>query len=181
LRYDIVEKLGEGNRGEVFKAKLEDGRVAAIKWAKNYEIDKEWEILNFLNGLHAPKPIYRGRRYFIMEYVDALPLKEYVGSKEYYKTLSLALQAAYDLDKKGVNHGQLGRFYHIFKREKDVVFIDFERGDITSNPRNFMQIVGYYLYRDEKFDKKRIKELVEIYKKTPLKGLEKTIRYINES
>jgi len=128
IRYDIIEKIGEGNRGEVYKAKLEDGRIVAIKWAKNYEIDKEWEILKFLNGLTAPKPIFRGKRYFIMEYIDGKPLKDFVGYEEYYNILKDALYNAYLLDEKGIFHGQLGRYYHILKTEKQVKFIDFERG-----------------------------------------------------
>lgn len=181
IRYDIIEKIGEGNRGEVYKAKLEDGRIAAIKWAKNYEIDKEWEILNFLNGLCAPKPIYRGKRYFIMEYIDGRPLKEYVGSKEYYEVLKNALYNAYLLDEKGVFHGQLGRYYHILNTRTGVKFIDFERGVFTQNPRNFLQIIGYYLFRDKKYDKKYLNLIVDLYKKNRKKALNKTIRLMDES
>jgi len=181
IRYDIIEKIGEGNRGEVYKAKLEDGRIAAIKWAKNYDIDKEWEILCFLNGLCAPKPIYRGRRYFIMEYVDGRPLKEYVGTDEYYKILKNALYNAYLLDEKGVFHGQLGRYYHILNTTDGVKFIDFERGVFTQNPRNFLQIVGYYLFRDEKYDKKSLNLIVESYKKNRKETINKIIRLMDES
>jgi len=181
IRYDIIEKIGEGNRGEVYKAKLEDGRIAAIKWAKNYEIDKEWEILSFLNGLCAPKPIYRGKRYFIMEYVEGKPLKEYVGSSEYYEVLKKALHNAYILDEKGVFHGQLGRYYHILNTKDGVKFIDFERGVFTQNPRNFLQIVGYYLFRDEKYDKKALNSIVDLYKKNRKEALNKIIRLMDES
>jgi len=84
IRYDVIEKIGEGNRGEVYKARLEDGRFVAIKWAKNYEIEKEWAILKYLDGFYAPKPIFRGKRYFIMELIEAKPLKEYINTDEYY-------------------------------------------------------------------------------------------------
>jgi putative serine/threonine protein kinase len=180
LRYDILEKIGEGNRGEVYKAKLEDGRIAAIKWAKNYDIDKEWEILSYLNGLYAPKPIFRGKRFFIMEYIDGKPLKDLSG-REYYFLLKKALRGAYMLDEKGVFHKQLGRYYHIILSNGDARFIDFERAVFSDNPRNFLQIVGYYLIRDENLDKKEIEKIISLYKIDREKALLKMEKLIDES
>ena len=136
--------------------------------------------MKFLDGLCAPKPIHRGKRYFIMEYIKGKPLKEYVGNIEYYEVLKKALYNAYLLDEKGVFHGQLGRYYHIFYTGEDVKFIDFERGVFTENPRNFMQIVGYYLFRDEKFDKNILKEIIEMYKTAPKKALKKALKVLDE-
>ena len=116
-----------------------------------------------------------------MEYVDGKPLKDYVGSGEYYDILKKALYNAYLLDEKGVFHGQLGRYYHIFYTGEYVKFIDFERGVFADNPRNFMQIVGYYLFRDEKFDKKRLNVIIEQYKKNRKDALNNIIRLIDES
>jgi putative serine/threonine protein kinase len=181
IRYDVIEKIGEGNRGEVYKARLEDGRFVAIKWAKNYEIEKEWAILKYLDGFYAPKPIFRGKRYFIMELIEAKPLKEYINTDEYYNVLKKSLIAAFHLDLKGVFHGQLGRFYHILYNGDDIKFIDFERGVFTKNPRNFLQIIGYYLYRDEKFDKKCLNLIAEIYKANKEEALNMIIRLIDES
>lgn len=181
FRYDIIGKLGEGNRGEVYKARLEDGRIVAIKWAKNYDIDKEWEILNFLKGRYAPMPVFRGKRFFAMEYVQGRPLKELIGTKDYYLLLKKALKAALFLDEKRVFHKQLGRYYHIFDTKDGVKFIDFERAVFTDNPRNFLQIIGYYLIRDENFDKKKIEEVIKLYKKDRYQGFLKMERLINES
>jgi putative serine/threonine protein kinase len=158
---------------------LEDGRIAAIKWAKNYEIEKEWEILEYLNGLCAPKPIYRGKRYFIMEFVDGEPLKNFVGKEEYYDILKESLVNAYKLDEKGVFHGQLGRYYHILKTQNGVKFIDFERGVFTDSPRNFMQIIGYYFFRDEKFNKQTLRDVIDIYKKNRKEGLKQALLLLN--
>ncbi|EDM24348.1 RIO1 family regulatory kinase/ATPase [Caminibacter mediatlanticus] len=179
MRYDVIGKLGEGNRGEVYKVKLEDGRIAALKWAKNYNIDKEWEILKFLDGNYAPKPIFRGKRYFIMEYIKGEPLKDLETSK-YYLLLKEALNGAYYLDKKGVFHKQLGRYYHIFLTENGVKFIDFERAVFSENPRNFLQLIGYYLQRDNNFDKNDIKMIIEEYKKDKIKGLNLAREKIDE-
>ena len=181
MRYDVLEKLGEGNKGEVYKVKLEDGRIAALKWAKNYEIEKEWEILNYLNGFYAPKPITWGNRYFIMELIEGKPLKEFLQTPQYYKVIKRSLIAAYELDLRKVFHSQLGRFFHIIYTNDGIKFIDFERATFSENPRNFMQIVGYYLYRDERFDRAILKEITTLYKENKEKALEKLLRVINES
>jgi len=180
MRYDVIEKIGEGNRGEVYKIRLEDGRLAALKWSKSYEIDKEWEILNFLNGKFAPKPYFRGKKYLVMELIEGVPLKEFIGLKEYYLTLKEALKAAFELDRLGVFHKQLGRYYHIFLTDKGVRFIDFERAVFSENPRNFLQIVGYYLYKDEKFDKRDIESLILEYKQDKEAGLDKALKVVDE-
>ncbi len=116
-----------------------------------------------------------------MEYIDGKPLKEYVGSVQYYEILKQALVNAYKLDEKGVFHGQLGRYYHILYTNGGVKFIDFERGVFTRNPRNFLQIVGYYLFRDEKYDKKSLNMITDLYKKNRAEALNETIRLIDES
>ena len=178
-RYDIIEKIGEGNKGEVYKAKLENGKIVAIKWAKNYDIDIEWEILKFLDGKIAPKPLFRGNRYFAMEYINAKPLKEFLNTHTYYLILKDSLYNAYLLDKLGVNHSQLGRYYHILFN-KEVRFIDFERASFK-NPRNFLQIIGYYLFRDEKFDINKLKAIANLYKTDKKQALKNIIRLIDES
>ena len=181
MRYDVIEKIGEGNRGEVYKVKLEDGTLAALKWSKNYEIEKEWEILNYLNGFYSPKPIFRGNRYIIMELIEGKPLKELQNTPEYYDSLKFALIGAFKLDEKNIFHKQLGRFYHILYDGKDVKFIDFERAVITKNSRNFLQIIGYYLQRDENFDKSNLNLIIDLYKKDKLKALNEAIKVIDEA
>ena len=114
-----------------------------------------------------------------MEYIEGKPLKNYVGSREYYNILKKALFNAFLLDEKGIFHGQLGRYYHIINSENGVKFIDFERGSFTQNPRNFMQIVGYYLYRDEKFNKKHLNLIVERYKRNRNNALNEIIKLID--
>ena len=181
MRYDVIDKIGEGNRGEVYKVRLENGTLAALKWAKNYEIDKEWEILNYLNGFYAPKPIFRGNRYIVMELIEGKPLKELQDTPQYYDSLKNALIGAFRLDEEKVFHKQLGRFYHILYDGKNVKFLDFERAVITDKSRNFLQIIGYYLFRDENIDKKEINLILDLYKKDKLKALKKSIKAVDEA
>ena len=116
-----------------------------------------------------------------MEFIEGNPLKYYINTPIYYEILKEALINAYNLDLKGVFHSQLGRYYHIYKTKDNVKFIDFERGVFTQNPRNFMQIIGYYLYRDEKYDKKKLNEIVNLYKQNKLKALNEILKVMDES
>jgi putative serine/threonine protein kinase len=100
MNYEIIEKIGEGNRGEVFKVKLDNGKIAALKWLKSDLAVKEYEILKYLNSHYAPEPIFLGKHYFIMEYIKGSPLKDLINTKEYYETLIESLVGAYELDKK---------------------------------------------------------------------------------
>jgi putative serine/threonine protein kinase len=181
MNYEIIEKIGEGNKGEVFKVKLENGKIAALKWLKNDLAKKEFEFLKLLNGFYAPKPIYLGKHYFIMELVEGKPLKDLINTKEYYETLKEALKGAYFLDLKNINHSQLGRYYHIIKTDNGVKFLDFERAKITDNPRNFLQIIGYYLQRDKNFDKNTLNEITKLYKENKTKALNLALKVIDES
>jgi len=106
-----------------------------------------------------------------MEFIDGLPLKDLINTPKYYLLLKESLEGAYFLDIKGVFHKQLGRYYHIFLTENGVKFIDFERAIFSENPRNFLQLVGYYLQRDKKFDKSDINMIIDFYKKDKEKGL----------
>ncbi len=180
MRYDVIEKIGEGNRGEVFKVKLQNGEYAAIKWAKEYEIEKEWTILQYLNGRLAPKPIYRSKKFFIMELIEGETLKEKT-KKDYYVMLKNTLISAYELDGLGVFHKQLGRYYHIFDTKDGIRFIDFERSVFSEKPRNFLQIVGYYLIRDDNFDKTLIQKYLADYYIDRKAVLNKITRMIDES
>ncbi len=180
LRYDVVCKIGEGNRGEVYKVRLENGQMAALKWSKSYNIDKEWEILNFLNGKFAPKPLFRGKRYLVMELIEGKVLKDLIGTKDYYILLKNAFEGAFYLDKKGVFHKQLGRYYHIFLTKDGAKFVDFERAVFSNNPRNFLQLIGYYLQRDENFDKKELQKLILDYKTSSLEGLKRVKVMLDE-
>ncbi|NPA11602.1 MAG: hypothetical protein GXO62_05110 [Epsilonproteobacteria bacterium] len=170
MRYDVIEKIGEGKRGEVYKVKLQNGEYAALKWAKNYNIDKEWKILNHLQGRVAPKPLFRGKKFFVMELIEGVSLKNLSG-KDYYLLLKEALKGAYILDTLGVFHRQLGRYYHIVKHKNGVRFFDFERAVLRDDARNFTQIIGFYLREDSNFDKNITQDIAKMYKHSKKEAL----------
>jgi len=176
--FEIIEKIGEGNRGEVFKVKF-NGKIAALKYAKNYEIEKEWEILKYLNGVFVPKLFFKGKKYIIMEYVKGVPLKNLINTADYYTALKEALRGAFFLDEKGVYHKQLGRYYHILYDGENVKFIDFERGVFSKNPRNFLQIIGYYLRRDKYINQEKINKVIKLYSFNKESALKKVLEIIN--
>jgi len=180
MTFEILEKIGEGQRGEVYKIKLSNNKLAAIKFSKSYDNQKEWEILNYLNGFFAPKPIFKTEKYFIMELVVGKPLKDFIYTPKYYDILKLSLKAAFLLDEKGVFHKQLGRYYHIIYTLNGIKFLDFERSTFSKNPRNFFQIIGYYLNRDDFFDKTQIENILKI-KKSKKEILFDILKVIDES
>ena len=180
MNFEIIEKLGEGKRGEVYKIRLQNNKLAAVKFSKNYDNQKEWEILNYLNGCYAPKPLFRTKNHIIMELIEGKPLKHFEKTPLFYEILKLSLKAAFYLDEKGVFHKQLGRYYHIINTSKGIKFLDFERAIFTKTPRNFFQIVGYYLNRDEFFDKNKIEKILKT-KKSKKEMLFEILKVIDES
>ena len=177
--FEIIKKLGEGKRGEVYKVKLSGNKFAAVKFSKNYDNQKEWEILKYLNGFCAPKPIFRTKNYIIMEFIEGKPLKDFENTPLFYDILKLSLKAAFYLDEKGIFHKQLGRYYHILFSKK-ITFIDFERSIFTKNPRNFLQMMGYYIVKNENFNKKHLNLILDLYKKDKLSALKESIKVIDE-
>ena len=171
-----MQKIFEGNRGEIF---LIDyfGKKAVLKRLKPGKpntLQKEAKILQRLSGRYAPKLFEAGRDYLIMEFVDGVALKHAI-KKDFKRAVRLALEACYFLDRAGVYHKELGRYYH-FLYAKDfswVKVIDFERAVLRSNPRNVLQFVGYYL---QSFD---LKEAIELYKKDRKAGFEAIVKVLD--
>jgi putative serine/threonine protein kinase len=171
--------IGKGHRGEVFKGVLPDGREVAVKFAKPYSVEKEWEILTHLNGEVAPLPILKGKNFFAMELLEGPNLYQLFGTADYYPTLAQAFETAYKLDQKGVTHKELGRFKHIIKTAEGVKFIDFERGVFSNSPRNFFQMVGFYLYHSPDIPRPYLREIVQLYRQEPKEGLKRVLSLLS--
>jgi len=139
-RYKIIKQIGSGGMGSVFLAERSDGvfeKKAAVKILKkefNYsaiksQFKQERQILANLNH-HSIAKIYDGgliedMPYFVMEYVDGIPIDQYCDSKalsiqkrlQFFKTVCKTVQYAHnnlvihrDLKPQNIlvnKHGQL--------------------------------------------------------------------------
>lgn len=119
----------------------------------------------------APIPFFKGKDFIVMEFLEGKSLFQLQNSPIYYSVVAESLITAYILDQLGVTHRELGRFKHIIKTDNGVRFIDFERGVFSSRPRNFLQIVGFYLYHTPFITPTQIEEVVTLYKRDRLAGL----------
>ena len=121
--------------------------------------------MRFLEPWHiAPRVYESGEEYIVMEYLQGVSLKEMAHNKDVLKE---ALKVCYLLDRLGIYHRELGRYYHFVFTKDGVRVLDFERAVYRANPRNVLQFVGFYLRRVD------TKEAVQLYKQNPQEGLKK--------
>lgn len=124
LHYEIIEKLGQGKNGEVFKA-YDTGpqRVVALKllWeSAESQLNLKWrETLEVLSKVHHANVAERyavdefeGRGLIISEYVDGRTLQEIIGKVPFSdkRLLGLATQSAQGLKAlhdRGIAHGNI--------------------------------------------------------------------------
>jgi Serine/threonine protein kinase len=95
-QYRLIQRIGEGGQGEVWLAKRDDGEFqhqVAIKFLKlsanDYELMRfqtERELLASLHHPHIAGLIggghYKDRLYMIMEWIDGIPLLDYINQKQ---------------------------------------------------------------------------------------------------
>ncbi len=169
-----MQKIFEGNRGEIY---LIDyfGKPAVLKKlraGKRNTLPNEAKILRYLEPLQiAPKLYETGKDYLVMEYIEGKNFKEALQQSR-KSALLAALEAAYILDRAGVYHRQLGRYYHFIWTPKRMRVVDFERAVMSAHPRNVLQFVGYYL-RDFP-----LHDAVELYKRHRPSGYRKIVEAI---
>ena len=181
MEFKILEKIGEGHRGEVYKVELETGEIAAVKWSKNFPLEKEWEILVHLNGRVAPKPLFKGERFIVMEYIPGPSLWDLIGTPNYYRLLAGGVWSGHRLDQLGVAHKQLGRYRHLLWDSRGQVrIIDFERGCFSEKPRNFLQILGFYFYSDPFLGPEKLERVRNLYFQNREKGVELASQFLME-
>ncbi|BCD68628.1 hypothetical protein [Nitratiruptor sp. YY09-18] len=163
-----MQKIFEGNRGEIY---LVDyfGKEAILKKRKIDKpntLIKEAKILQYLEPLRIAPMVYEvGADYIIMEYLQGLSFKSLL-QRNRKVALKDALQICYMLDKAGIYHRELGRYYHFIATKKGLCVIDFERAQWSKSPRNVLQFIGFYMRDVVSLD------LIELYKQNKTKALE---------
>jgi len=171
-----LQKIFEGNRGEIYLIDYY-GRPAVLKKlrpGKRNTLTNEAKILRYLEPLKiAPKLYEAGEAYLIMEYIEGKSLKEALQQSR-KSALLAALEAAYILDRAGVYHRQLGRYYHFILTPQRMRVVDFERATMSAHPRNVLQFVGYYL-RDLP-----LQDAVQLYKRHRQAGYHKIVEAIRD-
>lgn len=134
--------FSKGKRGRVFRDTWK-GKEVIVKKAREYSILNEVKWLKVLNeyGI-GPKLYYSGKKYFVCEYLNGVPIKDYTGNLK--RVFIDVLKQCRVMDKLRVNKLEMHNpFKHVIIKGKDIRLIDFERCKITENPKNVTQFVQY--------------------------------------
>jgi TolB-like protein/Tfp pilus assembly protein PilF/predicted Ser/Thr protein kinase len=144
LHYKILEKLGEGGMGEVYKAqdtKLD--RFVALKFLPRFISPNEEERKRFENEAQAAASLNHpniatiyaiedseDKIFIVMEYIDGTELKDKIksGSIPIEETIHLAIQIAEGLEaahKKGIVHRDIKSSNIIITNDGKVKIMDF--------------------------------------------------------
>ncbi len=126
--YEILEPLGEGGMGEVWKARdTRLNRTVAIKKSRNHfseRFEREAHAIAALNHPHICSLYDIGPDFLVMEYVEGKPLK---GPLPLNEALALAGQMLDALDaahRKGITHRDL-KPGNILVNQNGVKVLDF--------------------------------------------------------
>jgi serine/threonine protein kinase len=153
--YQMIEKLGKGSMGVVFKAKqISVDRVVAIKillvqLAQNKEFIKRFEREamiaaklshnNVVNAIDAGQN--DGHYYFVMEYVEGPTIKDYLDKNKVFEekealriTLAIA-EALKHAAQKGLIHRDIKPENVILTKEGDVKLADLGLARLTDDEK----------------------------------------------
>ncbi|HEX5432248.1 MAG TPA: protein kinase [Bryobacteraceae bacterium] len=109
--YEILEPIGEGGMGEVYKARdTRLDRTVAIKTSRNRfseRFDREAHAIAALNHPHICSLYDIGPDYLVMEYVEGKPLQGPLPLKEVLNLAGQILDALDAAHRKGIVHRDL--------------------------------------------------------------------------
>jgi putative serine/threonine protein kinase len=138
----------KGRQGYVFKVKIGMKKIAALKVAAPSRTRKEVTNLKFANKVGVgPKLLNHTKHIAAMEFIDGPHYPEWLENADYISVrnavLSL-LDQCYELDKIGLDHGQLSTAdKHIIIAEKPCI-VDFEKGG-KRKARNVSSLLNYLI------------------------------------
>ncbi|MGP0066115.1 MAG: serine/threonine protein kinase [Isosphaeraceae bacterium] len=153
--YTVIQKLGKGSMGVVFKAKqMSVDRVVAIKilldtLAQNKEFIKRFEREakiaaklshnNIVNAIDAGE--VDGHYYFVMEYVEGVTIKDYLDKhktfeeKESLRIVMAIAEALKHADSKGLIHRDIKPENVILTKDGGVKLADLGLARITDDEK----------------------------------------------
>jgi putative serine/threonine protein kinase len=185
-----VAVLGKGCVGIVVKAFTEAATVALkIRRvdADRARMQHEAEMLQLANTLCiGPKSLAFGENFLLMEFVEGKLFPEWLkttkgkGSKERIRNvLRLALEQCWQLDKIGLDHGELSHApKHIIVKKDDIpCIVDFETASTTRRVSNVTSLCQFFFIGSQiaKTIKKRLDKIDENELKHALKNYKKAV------
>lgn len=175
-----VAILGKGRNGLLILAKKNNKKIAV----KIRRIDSqrstmytESKFLKMANSINiGPKWITNSKNFIVMEYVNGKLITEWISNantKEINHMIKLILVDCYNLDKFGIDHGELNNISkHIIINKKPTI-IDFEDASNIRRVSNVTSVIQYMYINsviskkinpNERVHKTKLIKLLRIYK-----------------
>ncbi|MCX6169970.1 MAG: protein kinase [Ignavibacteriales bacterium] len=140
--YKILEKLGEGGMGVVYKAQdISLDRMVALKFLAHHLIANESDKARFIHEAKAAAILNHpnictihgieedeGETFIVMEFIDGRTLKEVIPTLTYKQSLDIAIQIAKGLStahEHGIIHRDIKPENIMVRRDGIVVIMDF--------------------------------------------------------
>ncbi len=144
--------LGVGFRGVVLAGRWKGNKVA-IKVARTdcprCDMVEEARMTK-LAYPHAPKVYAYGPKFIIMELITYPPIEDVLKHEDIDKireTIVEVLRAGRELDKRGIDHGELVRPWKHVRVGERIVFLDFGSASTKRKPSNVTSLVSGLLLK----------------------------------
>jgi len=146
-----VSILGKGHNGLIILAKKNHKKVAVkIRRidSQRSTMHNESEFLRMVNRINiGPKWIANSKNFIVMEYLDGELITEWISNvisgKEIRHMVRSILIDCYNLDKFGIDHGELNNISkHVIIREKPTI-VDFENASSRRRMSNVTSVIQY--------------------------------------
>jgi len=186
-RLKLIRLIAKGHSSFVFLVKRGQKKFA-LKLEREDStrkdmLEKEVSNLKKANKLGIGPKLYncdKKRRIILMEYVEGKTFNEWLFEKrkssELIQFLAELFRQAIEMDKAGLDHGQLGgRGVNILVKNNLPVIIDFEKASQKRKAHNFSKLLAYLLINRHSAISSRVLEILRknkgSYSKSSSSGL----------